>query len=433
MTLELFTEFRRKQWRQIRAGGWPVLKSKARLLFKRLPPLAVLIVTAPVVVIPVIVLRLIRPWVLVRFGWLESEGIGHFSRPVEIYLSETEFGLHDPGQSRLDIWYLNRIICNYALKEKWSKILTIWPRQIAGPIDWLNRLIPGGTRHTLPYRYIQDSGTPWQNIDIHGVLERTEPQLSFSDREKEIATRALHRVGVSEEDDIVCFMIRDGAYHVKRPEDQDAESHRDTQLHVLLPIMERLASLNYKVFRMGAKVLQALPTSNPSIVDYATNGMRTELLDLFLIARCRFMVSNGTGVDALTTNFRRPLVHVNVPQFGFEDELGSSVIFTPKHFWSKVEKRMLTFREIFERSAHLYTLRSHYDEAGIEPVDNTNEEITAVVLEMEQRIAGQWVGDDEDDILQDRFRKIWPLRRNSQPLQARIGTEFLRERRAWLV
>lgn len=94
---------------------------------------------------------------------------------------------------------------------------------------------------------------------------------------------------------------------------------------------------------------------------------------------------------------------------------------------------MLTFREIFERSAHLYTLRSQDDEAGIEPVDNTSEEIPAVVLEMEQRIAGQWVGDDGDDILQDRFRAIWPLHRNSRPLQARTGIEFLRERREWLV
>ena len=94
---------------------------------------------------------------------------------------------------------------------------------------------------------------------------------------------------------------------------------------------------------------------------------------------------------------------------------------------------MLTFREIFERSALLYTLRAHYDEAGIEPVDNTSEKIAAVVLKMEQRIAGQWIGDHEDDILQERFRTIWPLRRNSRPLQARIGTEFLRERREWLV
>ncbi|MQG29257.1 MAG: hypothetical protein FI720_00280, partial [SAR202 cluster bacterium] len=110
MTPEPLTAFWHRQWRLIRAGGWPVCKSKARQLLKRLRPLPILIVTAPIFVIPVIVIRLIRPWILLRFGWLESEGIGHFSRPVEIYLSEADLGLHDPGQAGLDIWYLNKIV-----------------------------------------------------------------------------------------------------------------------------------------------------------------------------------------------------------------------------------------------------------------------------------------------------------------------------------
>jgi putative glycosyltransferase (TIGR04372 family) len=430
MTPESLTAFWHRQWRLIRAGGWPVCKSKARQLLKRLRPLPILIVTAPIFVIPVIVIRLIRPWILLRFGWLESEGIGHFSRPVEIYLSEADLGLHDPGQAGLDIWYLNKIVCNHVLKDKWSQVLTIWPRQIAGPIDRLNRFIPGGARHTLPYRYIQERSTPWQNIDLHHVLERTVPHLSFSASEEAIGVRALHDMGFCEQDDFVCFMVRDGAYF---GEDHHLRwQFRNTSPRVLMPAMEWLADLNCGVVRMGAKVSEALPASSPLIVDYAANGMRTELLDLFLIARCRFMVSTGTGVDALTTNFRRPLVHANVPQFGFEDELGPSVIFTPKHFWSKTEKRMLTFDEIFQRGAHLYTLQAQYDESGIESVNNTPEEIVAVVSEMEQRVAGQWVGDDEDEILQNRFRAIWPLRPNSRPLQARIGAEFLRERREWL-
>ncbi len=47
-------------------------------------------------------------------------------------------------------------------------------------------------------------------------------------------------------------------------------------------------------------------------------------------------------------------------------------------------------------------------------------------------MADQSVGDDEDEILQNRFRAIWPLRPNSRPLQARIRAELLRERREGL-
>lgn len=424
MKQESFREFVGRQWEQIRKGGWRVLEYKFLLSFRRLKHAIVLISTIPIFIILLIVIRLIRPWLLIRLGELESAGIGHFSLPVEIYLSEGDCGLHDPGQNFLDIWYLNKIVCNTVLKEKWNRIFKIWPRHIVKPIDVLNRLIPGGKIHTVPYRKITDRNTPWQLVDIHNVLDKTSPHLVFSADEEAVGALALQKMGVSENDPIICFIVRDGAYH--------NEAHlkwnfRNTSVTLLMPAMESLTELGYKAVRMGAKVSEALQASNPSIVDYAANGMRTELLDLFLIARCSFMVSTGTGIDAVAPTFRRPLVHVNVPQFGFEDELNKSVIFTPKHFWSIREKRMLTFREIFELRAHLFTLQLQYKAAELESVNNTPDEIDAVVSEMEQRLSGKWISCPEDDVLQDRFRSIWPLRPNSRPLQARIGAEFLRQ------
>jgi len=107
--------------------------------------------------------------------------------------------------------------------------------------------------------------------------------------------------------------------------------------------------------------------------------------------------------------------------------MGSDLIFIPKHFWSIVEKRFLSFREIFNLGAHLFGLTLDYERAGIEWVDNNVDEIRAVVLEMEQRLSGSWVSNPEDEELQSRFRSIWPLRRNGRPLQARIGADFLRQ------
>jgi putative glycosyltransferase (TIGR04372 family) len=93
---------------------------------------------------------------------------------------------------------------------------------------------------------------------------------------------------------------------------------------------------------------------------------------------------------------------------------------------------MLTFSEIFKIGAHLYTLQLQYKAAGIESVDNSSDEISAVVLEMEQRVSGSWVSDPEDEVLQSRFRSLWPLRPNGRPLQARIGAGFLRQHRELL-
>jgi len=420
---ETILEFAGRQLIEVQKGGWPTLKLKLTVFTRLVIKVMVLIALSPLSIVPVIVMRLIRPWLLIRVGELESKGIGHFSLPIEIYLSEVECGLHNFGKKSFDIWYLNSIVCNKVLEDKWRRIFRVWPWQIMNPIDGLNRLIPGGMAHVIPFRYLTDRHTPWQNVDIHGVLDRTTPHLLFSPDEVVVGTFALRTMGISENDPIVCVSVRDGAYY----NEKDLRfKHRNSSLQLLVPAMENLAGLGFKVIRMGAKVSEKLPTSNVSVIDYATNGMRSELLDLFLIARCRFMVSTGTGVDALAPTFRRPLVYVNLGQFGFVDEQ-RSVLFIPKHFWSISEKRMLTFPEIFKIGAHLFTLQEHYAMAGIESVENTSDEISAAVSEMERRLSGDWITQPEDEVLQRRFLSIWPVRKTSMVLQARIGTEFLRQ------
>jgi putative glycosyltransferase (TIGR04372 family) len=423
-------QFVKKQWEDIQKGGVKTLLIKFRILKARLKYALILLLTFPIFLVPIIIIRLIRPFLLIRFGRLESAGIGHFSLPIEIYLSEIDCGLHEQNQETLDIWYLDKVVCNQVLLEKWSKIFKIWPWQIIQPLDELNRAILGGQKHRVPFRYIQDTSTPWQNVDIHNVLKKTSPHLSFSTDEIETCNLAFPKMGLKSDDPIICFMVRDGAFHNAG---SSREDHRHVPIQKFLPVMEKLTEQGYKVVRMGAKVFDKLESSNPSIIDYAGTGMRTELLDIFLIAHCRFMVSNGTGVDALTPTFHLPLVHLSIPQFGFVDEMGDSVIFTPKHVWSTTEKRMLTFPEIFELGAHLFTLNEQYKMANIESVNNTPEEMEAVICEMDQRISGTWVSDPEDEVLQRRFCSIWPLRKNSQPLQARIGAEFLRQHRDRLV
>jgi hypothetical protein len=66
-------------------------------------------------------------------------------------------------------------------------------------------------------------------------------------------------------------------------------------------------------------------------------------------------------------------------------------------------------------------------QGDFEIVKNTAEEITEVVLEMNQRIDGTWVETDEDIELQERFKKLrqgQPPRKVQQSV--RIGAAFLR-------
>ena len=66
---------------------------------------------------------------------------------------------------------------------------------------------------------------------------------------------------------------------------------------------------------MGVIVNKKFNTNNNKIIDYATNGMRTELLDLFLCSRCEFCISTSLGLDSVIDVFRKPLLITNFTPF----------------------------------------------------------------------------------------------------------------------
>ena len=75
---------------------------------------------------------------------------------------------------------------------------------------------------------------------------------------------------------------------------------------------EELARRGYYVFRMGAKVLKPLKSSNPKVIDYAS-GMRSDFMDIYLGAKCTFCVTTLSGFDGIPRIFRKPAVTLQVP------------------------------------------------------------------------------------------------------------------------
>ena len=70
--------------------------------------------------------------------------------------------------------------------------------------------------------------------------------------------------------------------------------------------------------------------------------------------------------------------------------------------------------------------------SNVEMVENTSEEITALTLEMDDRLNNRWTNTDEDKDLQ---RKFWSIMREYLPdhvFNSKIGAEFLRQNRELL-
>ena len=118
--------FLSRQFNQIREDGWAAVWLKAKALLK----LAVIPFAIPVV----LVIRLLRPLIIIRFGQLRSDRIGHFVGNTEMYLCERDVGIYDPRT--FDVFYCSSHICNHKLKEMWGRHLHIFSPAIV--LKWLS-------------------------------------------------------------------------------------------------------------------------------------------------------------------------------------------------------------------------------------------------------------------------------------------------------
>lgn len=383
----------------------------------------------------VLVIRFIRPWLLVRWGTLASPRIGHFAANTELYLCERDAGINVPDRRYVDIFSLEPPICNLQLAKMWGRILRIWPVWwILPSIHLVNKMIPGGGANLIGDNTQHDR-------DVHNLLDRFPPHLQFTPEEMSLGAAGLRKLGIPDGTPFVCLIVRDSAYlDGYQSKDWSYHNYRDSDIQNYVTAAEELANRGYFVIRMGVKVREPLISKNPKIIDYAANGMRTDFLDVYLGAMCSFCISTSTGFDALPLIFRRPIVLVNVMPLGYFFTYRSELISITKHHISVKEGRELTLREIFLRNVGFSLKTSDFQENGIELIENTPEEIRDVVVEMAERLSGTWKPAVDDDALQTRFWNIFPVdakdvyqnRPIHGEIRARYGAQILRDNRNFL-
>ncbi len=375
----------------------------------------------PYALVPVeyLLLVIFSPLIKIRVGELESRAIGHFSLPVEIYLAERE--IHSLNKKNTDIFYFNKIICNNFLRDKWLSLFNIHSRYWLEPFYiTVQKLLPNSP-FLVPYRHWRTTET-WQQCDLHSALTKTPIHLRFSATEDRIGYACLTRLGLTP-DRYVCFHARDPNY---REGPLSPIQFRDSSILSQIPAMTRVTELGYRSVRMGRRVRERLDTPHPSIVDYPFTSVTSDFADIYIIARCWFMVCTGSGLEAVALMFRKPLVCVNISQWGLLDlhDQHQYRLFIPKKQVWHSNKRPLTLTEIQAVGSHWFTSQEQYDHAGIKVLENTPEEIADVVSEMAGKIRGDWISSVEGLQAQCVFRERL-IPRNGRTIPMQIGEKYI--------
>lgn len=382
-----------------------------------------------------LIIRALKPIVLIRIGELFSSRIGHYAGNTEMYCCEQDAGINKPECRYVDLFYQGSSICNKQLSLMWSRTLRIYPKWLLGPVRRICNFGFGGAAHVLDMSSQLDR-------DVHNLLDEYDCHIWFTEDEMTLGYHRLRELGVPSGCPFICLIVRDPTYlnSVQPDVDWSGHSYRDVDVDNYVLACNTLAERGYYVFRMGAVVKSPLKSESSKVIDYASNGMRTDFMDIWLGAHCAFCVSVGTGFDAIPVIFRRPVVFVNMVPLGYFFSFRSEFIGLFKHHYQISSGQEMTLQEIVESGVHLSLETKEYADQGVSLKENSPEEIRDIVLEMADRVEEIWLPQAGDEGLQARFWQLYPLGSvavyNGKPLhgdpRAFYGAVFLRGNQWWL-
>jgi putative glycosyltransferase (TIGR04372 family) len=246
-------------------------------------------------------------------------------------------------------------------------------------------------------------------------LHRKDDLIRFSNSEVNTCEEFLHNIGADDRKGFVCVNFRDDLYNRSVSLIKKEYDIRNSEPQTYIAAAETLAEMGYTVFRMGAIVKEPLESKHPQVVDYATNGMRTELLDIFLGAHCTFTISTGSGWDSVPTIFRRPLMFVNhLPVFA-PSAATLPIVTYPKILLNAQTGDTLNLENLIDREIAHRTNSQAYKDAGVEIRDLSSEELVEAVTEMAQRVEGTFVETPEQREMQAKLKHILSTHPKLQP------------------
>jgi putative glycosyltransferase (TIGR04372 family) len=344
---------------------------------------------------------------------------------MELYLCEKDEKINTPqNKNYVDIFFLGyKPVCNEQLLKMWKRKIIILPKVLIEPLFIANKLLPKKVRNEVPENIQGDR-------DINNLIDKHSPHCFFTDEEEKYGLKMLNEMGLKNNEKFVCLIVRDNAYLDKTFKNGDWGYHnyRDCKIDNYKLVSEYLANQGYFVFRMGSIVKEKFVTNNTRIIDYATNGFRNDFLDIYLGAKCHFCISSSLGWDAIPEIFKRPIVYTNIMPLGYLRLSSYKAINLSKHFVRKDNNIELSLNQIFTENLALILSSDEYERNNILLIENNPQEILDAVLDMIELITNNFILNEKQTLLRDKFLKIFPDKvldnYQKQPLHGTINGNY---------
>ncbi|WP_061233871.1 TIGR04372 family glycosyltransferase [Leptospira interrogans] len=397
-----------------------IRKGRSRVLFRKIGraiDYLLALLFFPLILLLLFFIRGIRKWKHVRFGYFVSYRIGHFAADAGILFAEAK-----KNKTYLDFYFIPKPVSNM----QWYKMIcrNFNVTKVAEAFYRIDRMVFNDSMHRII--------APMERLgsrDKNGILNSIHDTIPFLEEEDLFCKRWLLDKGWQNDQKFVCLMIRDSTYLQKHIPDKDFSYHnyRDSEIDTYLDSVKTLTEMGYWVIRMGKVAKKKLTYNHERFIDYPFLKDQNDLLDIWLMANCYFVISTGTGLDAIADIYRRPVVYLNLLPLS-NIVSWSYAITVPKYLKWKETGKYLSFLEHLNNN---YCHSEKYKDSKIRIEDLSSEDISEAVLELESRLRGKWIETDEDKELQERFWKLLKGWENFSQLhgwthpKAKVGSSFL--------
>ena len=259
------------------------------------------------------------------------------------------------------------IIRHWPINEKVNKaVFKIMTRGISAKTFYKNKEIKALNAAVKRWPEVAKEFVAWSKNNIPWYMP------IFSEKEIEQGEQLRRDFGIPGNAKIVVLHVREPGY---LPE-LKYHRHRDANIETYKPAVKYLTDNGYYVVRIGDSSMKPIHWRN--VVDTTRHDAYQQILEPYFIYQANLYLGMSSGPNALAVAFCTPQVLSHVI-YGESDSLYRWPHDIRLFKKTKKDGRILTQQEIDNSDIYTFTRAEEFENAGVELIDNTSDEILDAV------------------------------------------------------
>jgi len=225
------------------------------------------------------------------------------------------------------------------------------------------------------------------------------PHIWFKDSEYARFEIAKRKLGLKRDGWYACLHVRDGGFY------GDHNNYRNADILTFKKAISEIERRGGQVLRMG-NTSSAELNQDIGVIDYAHSAIRSDYLDLSLIAHCELFIGQNSGPTDLALLFNRKVVLTNMDTLMEWPLLKSNDRGIMRHLFDSKEMRRLSIFERlsqpYENDLESFKVAAGYRNDDLSVINNSEEEIYDLVVESLDLEINDWLYSP----IQEEFNKV---------------------------